>query len=171
MDCLRSFNFQINTNANISPPNLEQWNNLAGDVFWTAKAGTSSTYNISGFKNINVHGIELIGRIDALLEAGPNPQAIVEDWDIDITLNGQRPLINGFVSAAPNYYGLNVDNLVNNSFPISKYNPRIKFASPYTSVTSIVLGETRACGYGANSVPTNLHWHFNFIVYYTYEGE
>jgi hypothetical protein len=171
MDCLRSFNFSTRTNGNFTT-GVKTWNTGSNNHFWSADISSlSSTYNIEGFKNINVFGIDAIGSIQTLTAAGLGG-VIVNDWNIDITLNGQRPIIGGNVTAVPNSYSLSTTAVANNVFPISKYSNSIKFAEPFQSVTSIELGGTTASGFGwETSTNINLLWQFNFIVHYKYEGE
>jgi hypothetical protein len=171
MDCYKSFNFQVDTNGNQTGTSVKQWTVGVDQTFWSVTTGTSSTYNIQGFKNINVHGIDVIGSISTLTGAGIGG-VIVNDWNIDVSLTGQIPIIGSTITAAPNFYSISNTSVQNSTFPIGKYSNSIKFASPYQSVTSIILGNTYATGTGFQTAGSvNLYWNLNFIVYYSFEGE
>jgi len=171
MDCLRSFNFSSRFNTNLSGVDVKTWIS-GGQHAWSATAGGfSSVYNIQGFKNINVHGIHVIGNVSTLTGSATNG-VVLNDWTVDMTLNGQRPIVGGNITAAPNSYGLNIQSATNNIFPMNKYSNQITFADPYTSVTSIELGGTTANGFGWETLNNvNLYFLFNFVIYYKFEGE
>jgi hypothetical protein len=171
MDCLRSFNFDVNTNTNLTGGNVKTWATGSGNHFWSASAGTASTYNIEGYKNINVYGIDVIGSIQTLTTAGTGG-VVVNDWSIDVLIGGQQPLIGANVTASPNYYSINATTPANRIFPIGKTSNSIKFGDPYESVKFIQLGSTYASGWGWETTGNvNLFWNLNFIVYYKFEGE
>jgi hypothetical protein len=171
MDCLRSFNFSARINTNLSGTDVKTWI-TGGQHAWAIEAPTfSSVYNIQGFKNINVFGIKAIGTIGTL-EGSATGGVIVNDWTIDVTLNGQRPIIGGNITVTPNSYGLDLNSNNNRIFPISKYSNSVEFGDPYQSVTSIELGGTTATGMGWQTLSNvNLLWLLNFVVYYKFEGE
>jgi len=170
-ECLRSFNFATRTNSNFTGTEIKTWI-TGGQHCWSAEIGSySSIYNIQGFKNINVYGIQAIGQVGTL-NGAPLGGVIVNDWTIDVTINGQRPLIGANVTVSPNSYSLSTTATNNRIFPISKYSNYVKFADPFQSVTSIELGGTTANGVGWQTLTNvNLLWQFNFIVYYKFEGE
>jgi hypothetical protein len=171
MDCLRSFNFSARINTNLSGTDVKTWIS-GGQHAWAIQAGSlSSVYNIQGFKNINVFGIKAIGSVQSL-EGAPTGGVVVNDWTIDVTLNGQRPIIGGNIDVSPNSYSVDLNSTNNLIFPISKYSNSVEFGDPYQSVTSIVLGGTTATGYGWQTLSNvNLLWLLNFVVYYKFEGE
>ena len=171
MDCLRSFNFSTRINSNFTT-GVKTWTTGGNNNYWSAEISSlSSTYNIEDFKNINVFGINAIGTIQTLTGAGLGG-VVVNDWSIDITLNGQRPILGANITAVPNSYSLSTTAAANNIFPLSKNSNCINFADPYQSVTSIELGGTTASGFGWETLTNvNLLWQFNFIVYYKFEGE
>jgi hypothetical protein len=170
MDCLRSFNFSARVNSN-STTGLKTWIAGGQHAFAIELSSLSSVYNIQGFKNVNIYGVKAIGGIQSLAGA-PAGGVVVNDWAIDVTLNGQRPIIGGNITASPNSYSLDTQSAFNNIFPISKYSNCVKFADPFQSVTSIQLGGTTATGVAWQTLTNvNLLWQFNFIVYYKFEGE
>ena len=171
MECLKSFSFKVTTNTNLSGGNIKQWATGAAQHFWSASAGTSSTYNIQGFKNINVYGVDVIGSITTLTAAGTGG-VIVNDWNIDVLISGQQPLVGGTITAAPNYYSINATSPTNRIFPLGRFSNSVKFADPISSVQFIQLGSTYAQGIAYETLgDVNLFWNLNFVVYYKFEGE
>jgi len=171
MDCLRSFNFRVSTNTNLTS-SLKTWNTGGNNHYWSVDSGPlGSQYNIEGFKNINIYGIDVIGSIQTLPTA-PNGGVIVNDWSIDVLINGQQPLVGGTITTSPNYYGIDTASLANKVFPLSKYSNSLKFADPFESVKNINLQNTFASGFGwETSLNVNLTWNLNFVVFYKFEGE
>lgn len=171
MDCLKSFSFKVTTNTTLTGGSIKQWTTGANQHFWSASAGTSSTYNIQGFKNINVFGVDVIGSVTTLTAAGTGG-VIVNDWSIDVLLSGQQPLVGGNITAAPNYYSINETSPTNRIFPLSKFSNSVKLSDPINSVKFIQLGSTYAQGIGYETLgDVNLFWNLNFVVYYNFEGE
>lgn len=170
MDCLRSFNFRIDTNTNITT-GVKTWTTGGGGHYWAVNAGTSSTYNIQGYKNINVYGIEVVGAVQTLPTAGTGG-VVVNDWTIDIFLDGVQPILGSNITSSPNFYSISNTSLGNKVFPIGKYNSNLQFGDPYESVKSIQILDTNASGFGWETLTNvNLFWNLNFIVYYKFEGE
>ena len=98
MDCLRSFSFAVDLINNVSgATNLKQWATSVGQHFWQASVGTSSTYNIQGFKNIDVYGVDVLGSIQTQTNTVING-VIVNDWLIDVIVNGQQPVVGGVIT-------------------------------------------------------------------------
>lgn len=173
MDCLKSFNFQVDFDSTIIGADVKQWTVGVDQTFWSVTAPTilTSTYNIQGFKNINIHHIDLIGSINTFTGSGVGG-VLVNDWNIDVSLNGQIPSIGSNITAIPNFYGILNTTPANATFPMGKFCNRISFSSPYQSVRSIVLGRTNATGTGFQTAGSvNLYWNLNFIVHYSFEGE
>jgi hypothetical protein len=171
MDCLRSFNFQVDSNATLTGGNVKTWQTSAGQHFWSASAGTASTYNISGFKNIDVYGVELIGSVQTLTGSGVGG-VIVNDWLLDVLISGSPSLIGSSITTTPNFYSINNTTPQNRIFPMGKTSNSVRFADPYKSVQFIQLGQTYASGWGWETSGTvNLYFKYNVIVYYKFEGE
>jgi len=169
MDCLRSFTFISSANESIVAPNIDTWG-LAPQNYWLANssAGTS-TFNIQGFKNVNIHSIEASGEVSCLLNTGFS--VLVNDWSFYVQINGQNPLVSGNITASPNRFSIQTQG-TNPNFSLSKYNPKIEFADPIESARSIQITGFKASGIGAESLTTvNLAWNLNFVVYYSYEGD
>ena len=170
MDCLRSFSFRVTTDYTFTGAEVKTWILAHGSGF-IATSSSSSTYNIQGYKNINVHGIEVVGGVFPYMPLATQG-GIPTDWAIDVTLNGTQPLIGGNVTTSPNFYAINPSSSSNLVFPIGKYNNVLKLDSPIESVTSIVLGASRVQGTSVQTAGTvRLLYDLNFIVYYNFEGE
>ena len=171
MDCLRSFSFRINTNTTLSGADINQWVTGAAQHFWSAVTPSSSRYNIQGFKNINIFGVDVLGSVTTLPTAGTG-KVIVNDWSLNVNLFGLQPLVGGNILAAPNFYGINATTATNTVFPLSKFSNSLKLASPIESVQYIQLESTYAQGIGYETLGSvNLFWNLNFVVYYKFEGE
>jgi hypothetical protein len=171
MDCLRSFNFRIELINNISgATELKQWTTGPAQHFWQVSTLSTSTYNIEGFKNINVFGVDILGTVQTQTNTIVNG-VIVNDWSLDVTLGGQRPIISGTMSPT-NVYAIDLQTGTNRTFSIGKFTNSLKLASPYESVRFIQIGKTLAQGIGYETLATvNLRWDLNFVVYYKFEGE
>ena len=172
MECMRSFNFCVDTINNISgAPSLKQWATGAAQHFWQVSVGTSSTYNITGFKNINIYGIDVIGSIQTQTNTLVNG-VIVNDWMTEVRIGGQQPLVGAEVTGVPNYYALDISNPNNNTYHLGRYSTSVRFADPYQSCKTITLGTTSASGIAYETLGTvNLTWDLNFVVFYKFEGE
>jgi hypothetical protein len=173
MDCLKSFNFVSSGNSNFTTANgLEGWQLGANNHFFTIYTSLISTYNIEGFKNINIHGIDLIGGVSTLPTAPAATNCLVQDWGVGVQINGQMPLIGNTITVSPDQWALANNVGFNQNFRLGKYKTSVKFASPVQSVTSIVLNSLQAQGNGNESLTNiNLVWYLNFVVYYSFEGE
>jgi len=169
MDCLRSFNFVAQGQANFVAPDVKTWF-VGAQEFWAFERNGSSTFTPRGFKNINVFGIDLVGNIGTQvvpLLGG----CIPTDWNATIRINGQLPFI-GNVIAPTNDFNFDASSPNSNIFALGRYNPNVKFESPIQSVSSIELTSLRANGSGGQTAGNlNLQYFFNFVVYYTFEGE
>jgi hypothetical protein len=172
MDCLRSFSFGVNEIKTITgAPDLKQWATGAAQHFWQVNTGTTSQYNIQGFKTIEIYGIDVLGGIQTQNNIAING-VIVNDWQIDILIGGQNPQIGATVTGAPNFYAIDTNLPENRIYSLGKFNPSVKFASPITGTTFIQLQKTKASGIGYETLGSiNLWTRFNFIVYYKFDGE
>jgi hypothetical protein len=173
MDCLRSFTFSCNTIQTFTTggSDLKQWTTSAGNHYWQANVGTFSTYNIVGYKNIDVYGIDVIGTVQTQTNIGTNG-VIVEDWNMEVRIGGIAPSIGASIGTGTNFYALDLNNSDNNRFNLGRYTNSLKLASPYSSCTFIQLEQTQAQGIGYQTTGSiNLDWSLNFVVYYKFEGE
>jgi hypothetical protein len=169
MDCLRSFTLNINQNFNFASPVYTQWNTTGVILPWTVFNGgvsTNSVFDITGFKNINVYGISMVGSVYPLVTPALN-QGLVQDWGIQITITGTYPLVGG--TFANNSF---LANQGFNSLFLSKYQNEYKLISPIESVKDITISGLQASGIQLESgFNIDLSWQIALIVYYTFEGE
>jgi hypothetical protein len=166
MNCLNSFFVTLSRNSTYSTvgTNVKTWTNL-GDTFFTVEENTlNSTFNIQGFKNVNIHGFKMVGQVSSPLLGS---SVIVNDWVFNIAFNGQPPILGGSIS--PNTWSA---NLSSPTWNVSKYIPYITFESPIQSVQSFTLGTFSANGYGVQTPGSvSLAIGITFEILYTFEGE
>ena len=172
MDCLKSFSFAVNSiNTITGAPDLKQWATGAAQHFWQVNTGTSSQYNIQGFKTLEIYGIDVLGSIQTQANIAING-VIVNDWQIDVLVGGQNPEVGATVTGAPNYYAIDINLPENRIYSLGRFNPSIKFESPITGTTFIQLQKTRAQGIAYETVGSvNLWTRLNLVVYYKFDGE
>ena len=169
MDCLRSFTLNINQNFIFSNTVFTEWNTVGTVLPWTMFDGSVtrfSIFNITGFKNIDLYGVSLVGNVYPLL-APAQRQALVQDWGIELGLGGTPALIGG-------EFGNNtfLATQGNPSVFLSKYQNEYKLASPIKSVKDITISSLTASGIQNESgVSVDLAFEVNLIVYYKFEGE
>lgn len=169
MDCLRSFNLRIYQATTFSSPDVKTWFSGSNTHFCIDKLATS-TFEIQGFKNVDIYGIELTGYVQTQQAGSAN--CIVSDYALELFLNGQNPLVSGIVKPTPDYWSLDFNNDTAKIVRLSKFNPSYKFSDPIKSVKNIDFTRLLAVGEALNS-PSNasLEWSLNFVFYYKYEGE
>lgn len=170
MSCIKSFNFISSANETITTPTLAWWGTAANNHWIVNSLGGVSTFNIQGFKNVNIHGIEAVGTVSG--RSGLNYGGLVTDWAFDLQILGQVPQISGNITASPNRYSATISYPLIQSITLAKMNPSINFADPIQSVKEIRINNLFATG---NNLETtgflHLGWSITFVVYYTYEGE
>lgn len=169
MDCLRSFSILSSANENAVGVNIDTWT-VGSQNFWIYNSFSGdSTFNVQGFKNINVYSIQAQGDVSCLINTGNS--LIVDDWAFSVELNGQPALASGEIVASPNRFSIQIQGDKTNCV-LSRYNNNLNFASPIQSVKNIKINGLTASGIGNENLTTlNLSWAINFIVYYKYEGE
>jgi len=170
MDCLRSFIIKIEQNSTFTAPDVKTWD-VAGRQGWIYDNNTnSSTFNVQGFKNIEIYGIQMIGTISNQ-ESAVLGNVNVNDWSMEIQLNGQLPLLGGVV-APVNFFNIYTTQFQASRFSVSKYTPEVKLASPITSVQSIQFQRLIVSGSDWDTVNTaSLEYKLSFVFYYRFEGE
>jgi len=170
MECLKSFSVRILTAGNLDGTAIKTW--VSGtETFWSMTNPGVSTFNIQGFKNVNIYGARVVGNFSTLTGSAVNG-IIVNDWSVNVQINGILPILGGFVTTSPNNYSIGVPSLNNKIFPLGKYTNYIEFANPIESVTDIQFQDTNANGFGyQNALALNCAWNMNFIFYYKFEGE
>lgn len=170
MDCLNSFSFSTSGNSNYSGGQVKTWF-VGAQEFWAVDASQSSYFDIAGFKNINIHGVDVIGGITTLTSA-PTGGVVVDDWRVQVIIDGQIPLVSGSIRTAPNQWAIDNSSSFAKIFEVGKYSNSFKFSSPFQSVKNVGLLAIKANGSGGQTAGNvNLYWNLNFVFHYSYEGE
>jgi hypothetical protein len=170
MDCLQSFSFSTSGNSNYTGGNVKTWL-LGAQEYWAVDAAQSSYFDITGFKNINIHGVDVIGGITTLTSA-PAGGCVVEDWRVQVIIDGQIPLVSGQIRTAPNQWAIDNSSAFAKIFELGKFSNSLKFSTPFQSVKNVGLLAIKANGSGGQTAGNiNLYWNLNFVFHYTYEGE
>lgn len=167
MECLKQFNLSIATGKNFSTAagNYVSWTTGTTNSFVIQSGTDVTTFNVQGFKNINLHGIKLMGSVQSELNTN---YGIVEDYSFFLQLTGQTPSISGTFST-PNNWGA---NLFQNQLRIGKYQNEINFAEPIKSLSTISISNFSAQGYNNNSpLSIRLEFFVQLYFFYTFEGE
>lgn len=167
MDCLRSFNVAINLQRNFNTPgvNIKNWGTLGNYHWQIIENTTGSDFLVTGFKRIDLYGIQMIGAV--YTDLGANDAAIISDYGFAINVTGQAPLASG--NAVSSFWPLNTTL---NNFELTKYQNRVNFASPITGVSNINFGVFNAQGNNGETLNSiTLDIKLNFVFYYKYDGE
>jgi hypothetical protein len=171
MDCLRSFNFSLFGQANMVPANgFKTWV-LGAQHYWLLQYNPlDSTYNIQGFKNINIYKIEVSGDINSdLLPVGFS--CLVQNWNFEFQVIGQNSTSVGNITVSPNGFSM-VDMPLNPLFNLSKFQRSIEFSSPIQSAKNIVVNALYADGIANESLlGAQIEFQLAVTVHYKYEGE
>lgn len=172
MSCLRSFNLGILQATTFSGANVKTWNSsVGGDLYWTCDAPNLSRFNIEGFKNIDLYGVQLTGGIKTQTAAATGG-GVVNDWGFQIYCEAANSLVSGSLQVAPNFWNVNVANVNSRKFQFTKTLSKIEFADPLKSLKYIEFQALQAEGFGAQTPGTiALEWDLNFTFFYKYEGE
>lgn len=170
MDCLRSFVVGIKQAQTFLTTDVKTWF-VGAQEFWVVEKVQDSVFEIQGFKNIDLYGVDVIGSVQTWKTA-LSGGCIVNDWSFEIELQGNLPLISGKKLTSPDDWNLQTDSVFARTFPIGKYNNSLKFADPIKSVKNINFEALRAQGVGGQtSGAIALDYDLNFVFYYKYEGE
>lgn len=171
MSCLKSFVIRSTANENVtSGAELDLWG-ISPTISWAYLADKTSTFNVQGFKNINIHAIEAVGDFGNNRNMNTNFGSVVSDWAFRFSLTGTMSTVSGNITASPNPF-LFTQPIGNPLIDLSKFTPKITFPDPIQSVRTIQLTGVRAYGTSAENLTTiNIGWLMNFIFYYSYEGE
>lgn len=173
MDCLKSFAL---TTTNVATYTVASG---AVDVWGTNNnfnilAPLISNFNVQGFKNINVFGLDIIGNASSgygnAVDRINNANAL--DWDVTIQLGGQVPLVGGVLGVNNDWPIITNQPFTQQNYVLSKYKTSVRFESPIESVKTISLLDFHAMGNGAESVlQVRMGYFFQVMVYYKFEGE
>jgi hypothetical protein len=174
MSCIQSFSFLISGKESFVYPELNTQGPNANALNWKYEStNATSTFQIQGFKNINIFKIEAVGNVFSpqSTDTYSSAMGLVNDWAFYMQLNGQNAPIIGNVTTSPNGWAM-VTQPNNPIVAFSRFNPRIEFASPIQSVNSLQIQKLIASGSaGGNGDLLNIAWDLTFVVYYTFEGE
>jgi len=133
--------------------------------------GGGSIYNIEGFKNVNIYGFGVVGIVNGYANSA-NKCAVVSDWAINLSINGNPPLISGQTSVTQDGYGIATSGAPVTRYNLSKYTNLMMLGDPITSVKSIGFNSFFAQGIGAEFLnQVELYFDLNYTFYYKYEGE
>ena len=171
MDCMRSFNFSLGFQSNMTPANGFEYWQIGTQHFWLFQSNASnSTFNIQGFKNINIFKVEINGDINSdTLPVGF--KALVQNWNLEFELTGQNSPIIGNITAVPNGFNM-IQQPTNPKFNLSKYQRSVEFASPIQSASNIIVTHLYADGIANESIlSAQLEVFITFNVFYKFEGE
>jgi hypothetical protein len=162
MECLKNFSLAVSLNKNYTGTDIKTWG-VVGNYHWTVVDPSVSTKNITGFKNINIYKIKLLGQATPSLTA---LTGIVTDYGFRVGLNGQPSIIGGTIT--PNAYSA-IEN--QSSYFLSKYISEIEIPDGVQSVSSVELLDFQAMGQNAEATNINLRLNFMLMFYYKFEGE
>jgi len=172
MDCLRNFSLTINAfnNYTAASGDFTVW---GGPLNFSIVDTRSSIFEIQGFKNINIFGVDMVGNISSAY--GPAPRTLnanVKDYEISVLLNGSIPLPIGLIGATNTFPIILNNTPIQQTSVLSKYKPFVKFESPIQSVKSITLENLKIFGdHVQNAGQVNMGYTLQFVFYYQYEGE
>jgi len=151
MSCLRSFNIAITQATTFLAPaaNVKTWlSAVGGELYWTMDtlvATTQSRFDIQGFKNIDLYGVQVLGGVKSQTSALTS-HGVVNSWGFSLYCEAQNSLVNGTIQTAPNYWALNNANANSRVLTFTNTNPKIEFADPLKSVILDLLKDS--CRYG-----------------------
>jgi hypothetical protein len=166
---MKSFTLNINQNFIFNNTLFTEWNTAGTVLPWTMFDGSAtrkSDFFVQGFKNIDVYGVSMVGTVYPLL-APAQKQALVQDWGVNVLLEGTVPLVNGF-------FGTNTFSATQGARNVflSKYQNEFKLIDPIQSVQKISIGALTASGIQNESgLSVDLTFEIALIIYYKLEGE
>ena len=174
--CYNSFAIRIQGASTVAAgnplTNIRTWGTV-GQYYFSLDftPGGGSIYNIQGFKNVNIYGLGVVGYVSGYANSA-NKCAVVNDWAINIAINGNPPLISGKTSPTNDGYGIITAGLPVTRYNLSKYQNSIMLSDPINSVKSITFNSFYANGIGAEFLnEIELYYDLNYTFYYRYEGE
>jgi len=118
MSCLRSFNLRVSLTRDQTGTSIKTWTS-GTENFWSLNSQGVSTVNIQGYKNINIYGVDVIGNLSTNTTSAING-VIVNDWTVNVFINGVNPIIDAVVTTSPNNYSIINSTTANNIFALGK---------------------------------------------------
>jgi len=169
MDCLQSFNFTIANQSNYTT-GFNYWQ-IGTQHFWLFEKASASgdSFNMRGYKNINVFGIEINGDVySSALPVGVS--VIPQNWNFAFEIVGQNSTSVGNVVVSSNFGMIEQPN--NPYFILSKYQKSIYFNSPIQSAKEVNVKNFYCDGIANESIlSAQIGYVVNVTIYYKYEGE
>jgi len=168
MECTKSFTLHSSSSVASAPANI--WTQNSNN-YWVLDYNLSSSFVIQGFKNVNIHSIQIIGALET--DPTSSNKCIIQDWGTTLQLQeGTIPQISGNITAAPNQWALDNTTAFARLFTLGKYQNKVTFESPFQSVKTIQFLNLNASGIGSQTIiDVSLKWNFQWIFEYSYEGE
>jgi hypothetical protein len=166
MDCFNQFQFNIQNNTTyLSGVTSNRWTDGDNKGWVILDNSTLSTFNIEGFKNINLYGVKMLGNVQSVVAIGN--RGIVTDYNMDVEITGTVPKISGTFTT--NGYNINTSTP---NIQLGKFQNTIMFSDPIQSVSQIKINNFKAQGLVPESgIGINLNMFLTFYFYYRYEGE
>jgi len=165
--CLKSFHINISQSQAFVNNEFRTWG-TAGNYNWVLNYQGNSIYDIQGFKNISLYGLEMVGYVQCNNLASTT-KGIVEDYGFNLILNGTYPSVNGLVSPTTDFWAINPNQT---RIALTKYQNSINFPDSIVSLKSITFNKLVAQGKSAeDSATLNLSYDLTFNFFYKYEGE
>jgi hypothetical protein len=128
--------------------------------------GGKGRFNFQGFKNIDVYGIKIVGK---MLYLGVNNKGLIQDFTLVTKIEGNSPLIGGSPQQSPT----SIDQPSTPTFNLTKYIPSVDLCEPIKSVEfiEVIALEAQGINFQITLAPDNYSYNFDIIVYYKFEGE
>ena len=164
MDCLRSFSLTVSAFNNYTALSgaLTVW---GAPLNFSVYDTRTSLFDIQGFKNINIYGVDMVGNVSSTY--GPSPRTLnanVKDFEVNLVLIGDIPIPIGVIGASNDWPIVLNSTYIQQQNVLTKYKPNIKFASPIQSVKQIQLVDFKAFGdHVQNAGQINLGYFLEFI--------
>ena len=99
MDCLRSFIVNIRQVGTFTGTDVKTWF-VGAQEFWAVEAPRISIFNVQGFKNVDIYGVDVIGSVQTQ-KAAAIGGCVVNDWAFELLIDGSLPLASGLVQVSP----------------------------------------------------------------------
>lgn len=172
MECMKSFSLTTTAKNTYTTAagNLSVWGGINNFQIYGTE---TSIFEIQGFRNINIFGVDMTGNVSSNYGIAPRiNNANAFDFEVNVRLNGQVPIPIGVIGGSNDWPLIVNNNFIQQQFTLSKFKPSIKFASPIQSVTQIDFYDFKASGEHAQSATQiDMGYFLQFTFYYKFEGE
>lgn len=176
MECLRSFiiDYQISGSLDTLPDCdyaiyfNGPYNTMASAILnITQNPSDTAVFKPTGYKNIDVYGIKLLGHIASNPSAGQN--GIITNWGVQINAVGNYGKISSSNGGIGINYTINTNPL---TLGLNNLNNEIKFYDPIGSLSNIsiqrILFDVEKLQSGSSFAFVS---NIALLVYYKFEGE